>query len=196
MGIPVACIADRDVPPKEASEHTYILESGKNKGKERVLIEGKTEADYTAEELEQKETKLKNTYDGGDVKVFYTKTWTLEYEIACSCLRPYLHMAISHALESNNLEDVLEMDKIEALYENCVSDIENWIEEGLTVEAIGVKIYAPLVRKQASKAVTAQLLSKLLSDQSLKIDLANLLSDERLSYLIKAINYVTVNSNA
>jgi len=52
-----------------------------------------------------------------------------------------------------------------------------------------LEIYAPLERKQASKAVVAQIFSQILTDS--KIDVAEILKDPHLKYLVDAIKYVT-----
>lgn len=194
MGIPVACIADRDIPPKEAGEYKYTLQSGKNKGQERVLVDRKTEDDYDIEDLALIEKKICDKYTGGDVKVFYTSTWTLEYEIAKSVLRKYLHRAVCHALETSDLETVLSDEDTNHLYDKADNEIETWVKSGDSIDKIAVAIYAPLVRKQASKAVTAQLFATLLQDNKKLIDAAEVRSDIYLKYLVDAIDYVTLNA--
>jgi putative ATP-dependent endonuclease of OLD family len=191
IGIPVACITDRDIPPKEAAEHTYVLESGINKGQLKNLIEGKTEANYTDFEITKRENGIKTKYNGGDVQVFFTDTWTLEYEMAKSCIRKYLHMAISQAKASNDLDKEIPENELIELYKQCEKDIKGWVSKGDSINKIAVSIYAPLVRKQASKAVVAQLLSHILTINASSIDLIELQSDPYLKYLIDAIDYVT-----
>lgn len=194
LGIPVACIADRDVPPKEAGEYQYTLLSGKNAGQTRTLIDRKTEDDYDLTELAAIENKIFDKYSGGDVKVYYTGTWTLEYEVAKSCLRKYLHQAITLAIESSALENEIDTATQQALDQRCVQEITAWEANGDSLEKIAVTIYAPLVRKQASKAVVAQLLAqKLLADKA-ALSAATIRSDIYIKYLVDAIDYVTTNA--
>jgi len=194
MGIPIACIADRDIPPKEAGDYTYVLKTGKNAGQTRNLIDRKTEDEYEAEELAAIENKIFDKYTGGDVKVFYTGTWTLEFEIAKSCLRKYLHQAISHAVASDDLEKNLDAPAILALHQQCDAEISGWDSAGDSLDKIAVAIYAPLVRKQASKAVVAQLFAQLIIADKANILLTTLKTDVYLKYIVDAIEYVTSNA--
>lgn len=191
MGIPVACITDRDIPPKEAAEYTYVLQSGKNKGQERQLIDRETEFDIDIEDQAERDHDIYNKYSGGDVKVFWTDNWTLEYELALSCLRGFLHRAVKHALLSKNLELILEEESLKTLYKESDQEIESWELAGDSREKIAVRIYAPMVRKQASKAVVAQILSVLLDENEPRITAQTIRDDISLKYLVRAIDYVT-----
>src|SRR5690606_23509921 len=106
IGIKVSCITDRDIPPKEASDYSFEVLNQKTKEKEtRFLVsEKRTEENYTKEQIEQKVSDKKEKYGGGDVQVFLTNTWTLEYEIARSCLRDSIHKAILYAKATKDLE--------------------------------------------------------------------------------------------
>lgn len=194
IGIPVACIADRDIPPEEAGTYTYIVESGKNAGQERLLIEGKTEADYTEEEMARKEKSLEEKYTDGDVKVFYPLTWTLEYELARSVLRKYLHRAISYARATGDLEREIPPSEVEELFKACDAQIADWEQAGESLENIAVRIYSPLVRKQASKAVTSQIFGDYLIADKSSLEADVLRKDKYLQYLVTAIDYVTLNA--
>jgi len=194
LGIPVACVADRDIPPKEAGDYQYTVQSGKNAGQVRNLIDRKTEDDYDDRELADIENKLYDKYSGGDVRIFYTGTWTLEYEIAKSCLRRYLHKAITLARETNDLEDTIEPADELALNQRCDQEITTWEALGDSPDKIAVCIYAPLVRKQASKAVVAQLLAKKLLADRTALSSTTIRGDDYLKYLVNAIDYVTLNA--
>jgi len=194
IGIPVACIADRDIPPKEAGDFTYTLDAGKNKGQTRSLIDRKTEDEYTATQISEIESKISTKYDGGDVKVFFTKTWTLEYEIACSSLRAFLYKAVTHAKASDNLDKALTPEEVENLYQECETDILAWQTAKKGTAEIAVNIYAPLLRKQASKAVVAQIMATLLAKNKTNLNIDEIRKDIYLKYLVDAIDYVTANS--
>lgn len=191
IGIPVACITDRDIPPKEAGEYTYVLESGKNKGQQRNLVNRRTEGEIDIEEQAQKDYDIYNKYTGGDVKVFWTENWTLEYELALSCLKEYLYRAVNHALKSKDLEVIIDDIELEKIYKKSDDEIESWIKSNESLEEIAVRIYAPLVRKQASKAVVAQILAMLIDENPKQISSCQIRKDKALRYLVRAIDYVT-----
>ncbi len=125
---------------------------------------------------------------GGDVQVFLTNTWTLEYEIAKSCLRNLIHKSILLAQMTNNLENQPTPEMIILVKEKLIEDSEKWAKEAKNEIQIAVEIYSPLERKQVSKAVVAQLFTQYLIQS--KIDKAVILSDPHLKYLIDAIKYV------
>lgn len=194
MGIPVACIADRDVPPKEAAAYTYTLTKGKNAGQTRHLVDRKTEDDYDKEDLAKKDLAIYDKYTGGDVRVFWTATWTLEYEIALSCLRNYLHRAIRIAIETKGMSIVKSDTELQTISDTADQEIVGWVTAGQTREEIAVAIYAPLVREQASKAITAQLLAAQLHENKGAIVIEDVKADLYLQYLVRAIYYVTENA--
>lgn len=195
IGIPVACITDRDIPPKEAASYRFTLEAGKNKGQERELLpDRKTEEDFTEAEIKAIEENLKNKYEDGDVKLFYAKTWTLEYEIANSCLREYLYTAVKIAKQTNGLEVLMEASIKEEILEGSKTEIKKWLLEQKSGVDIALRIFEPLIRKQVSKAIVAQTLSELLILNKDKLDIRTIQDDKHLKYLIDAINYAISNN--
>ena len=191
IGIKVSCITDRDIPPKEASDFSFEVLNRKTKEKEtRYLVtEKRTEENFTKEQIEQKVSDKKAKYGGGDVQVFLPNTWTLEYEIARSCLRNTIHKSILFALATNDLQEEISKEIDKQITEQLEKDIVMWAKESKSDIEIAVEIYAPLERKQASKAVVAQIFSRILTDS--KIDVAEILKDPHLKYLVDAIKYVT-----
>jgi len=189
IGIKVSCITDRDIPPKEANEFTYEVKRRKTGVVEHVSLvpdNRKTEDEYSPEEIEKIVTDKKNKYGGGDVRVFLPNTWTLEYEIAKSCLRKAIHTAITIALITDNLEKPF---NVEVIKEKLDEDRKRWEGEKKNENQIAVDIYSPLERKQVSKAVVAQIFSRFLFKS--KVDKAEILKDPHLKYLVEAIKYVT-----
>lgn len=191
IGIKVSCITDRDIPPKEASEFSFeVLNRKTNEKETRYLVtEKRTEENFTKEQIEQKVSDKKAKYGGGDIQVFLPITWTLEYEIARSCLRNTIHKSILLALATNDLQEVISKEIFDQINDQLEKDILKWAEESKSDIEIAVLIYAPLERKQASKAVVAQIFSRILTKS--KIDVAEILKDPHLKYLVDAIKYVT-----
>jgi putative ATP-dependent endonuclease of OLD family len=190
IGIKVSCITDRDIPPKEASDYSFEVLNQKTKEKEirHLVSEKRTEENYTKEQIEQKVYDKKEKYSGGDVQVFLTNTWTLEYEIARSCLRDSIHKAILYAKATKDLENEITQEIKEIVKKQLEDDIERWRDENKSDIEIAVEIYAPLERKQASKAVVAQIFSIILTNS--KVEIAEILKDPHLKYLVDAIKYV------
>lgn len=181
INLPVACITDRDIPPKIAKDLELVKKTRK------------TEDEYSADELAAKVKSKQAKYEGGDVRAYLSPKWTLENDIAMSCLRGLMHEAIQIAILSNDLEKTPTLDEIKSLKKRCKEEIEKWEQAGTTKEEIACRIYAPLANNQASKSVTAQLLAVKLDKEkennTYKIE--DLESDPYLKYLIDAINYVT-----
>lgn len=190
MGIKVACITDRDIPPKAAGDYTYKVTRRKTKLVEEVSLIGderKTEADYDPIVLANLVQKRKNKYRGGDVDVFMGNTWTLEYELAKSVLSHLIHRSIQIALLVGDGEGTFGFLEYIGIMRSCKEEEEIWKAEGKTLEEIAVAIYAPLERKKASKAVTAQVFSALLKrDRTCKVDI---IDDPNLKYLVNAIKH-------
>jgi putative ATP-dependent endonuclease of OLD family len=192
VGIRVSCITDRDIPPKEAKEFTYEIKRRSTGLIEQVSLlsdNRKTEDEYTIAEINKIVTKKIAKYEGGDVKVYLPNTWTLEYEIAKSCLRTLMHKSILLTLKTNDLQEEITKDIIQEINDKVEVDFARWTSEGKNDIQIAVEIYSPLERKLASKAVAAQIFSRFLS--SSKIDKKEILKDDNLKYLVDAIKYIT-----
>lgn len=191
IGIKVACITDRDIPSQEADSYTYEVTKKDGTVETRNLIpkNRKCENDFTTQELTDKENAIKNKYRGGEVETFIPITWTLEYEIAKSCLKKLLHCAIQIALETKNLEDTINSSEQRKIFAKCNREIRDWKIAGDNDNLIAVKIFAPMIwdKKKASKAVVAQILSSLILQS--KIDKTTVKADTHLQYIIEAINH-------
>ncbi len=181
MGIPIACVTDRYIPPKIA------------KDTELVKATRKTENEYSEEELKAKVAEKIAKYEGGDVKTYLSPKWTLEYDISLSPLKEIMHRAIQAAVLTNDLEKTIKKEEMEALVKRIKEEIDKWKQEEKPDEEIANYIYQPLADKQASKAVVAQLFSKMLENKKAKdpIPVSDLEADPNLKYLIDAINYTT-----
>jgi putative ATP-dependent endonuclease of OLD family len=188
IGIKVACITDRDIPPQEAGSYTYLV---KTETRKLIPNNRKCENNFTQQELTHKESSIREKYSGGEVETFIPTTWTLEYEIAKSCLKKHLHFAIQIALETKNLEIGINIDKQKEILVRCNKQIREWKIGGDNESLIAVKIFSPMIwdKTKASKAVVAQILSLLI--QKSKISKNTVLKDVYLKYLIDAITHVT-----
>lgn len=189
IGIKVSCITDRDIPPKAAKQFKYKVTRRSTGMEEEVSLlpdNRKTEDEYSTDELQAIIAKKIEKYQGGDVEVFLGNTWTLEYEIGKSVLKELLHTSIQIALKTKNSDEfgVFEYKKI---LTQSKSDFKQWQTEGKSSEEIAVQIYSPLERELASKAITAQIFSKLLRRS--KIEKQTIVEDANLKYLVDAIKY-------
>lgn len=192
IGIKVSCITDRDIPPKEGKEFTYEIKRRDTGVIEQVSLlsdNRKTEDEYSTQEIAEIVSKKKAKFGGADVQVFLPNTWTLEYEIARSCLRDVIHKSILLALETNDLEEVIDKEVFKRVSEKFAENLQRWKTEGKSDIEIAVEIYSPLERKQASKAVVAQIFSRILNNS--KVEASEILKDQHLKYLVDAIKYVT-----
>jgi putative ATP-dependent endonuclease of OLD family len=190
IGIKVSCITDRDIPPKEAAEYTYEVKrrtSGQIEQVSLISDNRKTEYDYDPAALATLIQKKKDKYRGGDVEVFMGNTWTLEYELAKSILSMLIHRAIQIAILIGDGGGNFGFSEYINIMRMCCREQDKWKAEGKSPEEIAVAIYAPLERKLASKAVTAQVFSALLKrDKTNKMAIIN---DPHLKYLIEAIKH-------
>ncbi len=115
-------------------------------------------------------------------KIFISPQWTLEYELACSCLAPYLEQATDMAKElKNNEQKNFGKNELKEIVESIKKD----------KEINSYDLFKPLNEGKISKAVTAQCLAELLSHSN-KDDLkSKIVEDEKLKYICDAIYYVT-----
>ncbi len=181
LPIPVACITDRDIMPDCAPE---ILGLDKNATKRRWRME----SDFTDEELKDKIAKILQ-HDGQNVRTFVSDKWTLEYDLAYYDLDYCVHQAI---ILAKNDENILEGKKTYNTVVNEARDTYPIADGDEVYENDIVKIYKPLRKKQASKAITAQYLVDILEDWAKE---NNISSDDIREYipdyLLEAIDYVT-----
>ena len=76
---------------------------------------------------------------------------------------------------------------------NVKTKITEWREGEISDEQIALEIYNDhILKKPISKAIIAQCFAKILYEYSNRDEIKNrLLSDEKFSYIINAINYTT-----
>lgn len=129
-----------------------------------------------------------NKYELKEIKLF-TNTWTMEYDIALSELRDYILAAIMIAKNVKNDENIIDNIVIEEYIEKAYSKILLFKENNKSDEEIAYEIYKPLLDKNASKAVTAQYLSKILQDRKNEVK-PIIESDKNIKYIVDAIKHV------
>ena len=166
--VPVALIADRDIPPKEA------------KG---LVAKRATEDELAAADIEKLMKALRR--DAGDpIEAFVAGSWTLEFDIA---LQPGLaadvHQAIQLARSSSRKPAWLDKIRKRAAEEHAA-----WVAEGKSATQIAVLIYQPLFDKEASKAEVAEQLAAILRARP---DDSAAMRAVLPPYLVRAIDYVT-----
>ena len=116
----------------------------------------------------------------------------MEFDIALSCIKEYLYAAVLIAKDIHENEMEIESIQIDSYIEKS-KEIINDMQPSCDIMEIAYQIYRPLLNKEASKAVCAQYLSKILLQEIDKDgDLLNkILEDNYLKYIIEAINHVT-----
>lgn len=156
------------------TENVEIIEDNYNKYK-----------DVVKEEKEEK-------YNLDDIKVF-TNNWTMEFDLALSCIREYIYAAILIAKDIKSDEGIIDNIDIEKYINDSKEEIDQFIEEGKIDMDIAYEIYKPLLKGNASKAVCAQYLSKILLNKSNESEeLVNKINeDENIKYIVDAIHHVT-----
>lgn len=176
VGIPVACITDRDVVPDGASSYVE-----KPKTRKRFV------ADYGSGEidalLKRKRERVEVGWDPS-VRVFVSDYWTLEYDLARSGLAKLIFVAgsLAQACEGSGFDEQTVRQQADANWEKLE-------RKGLSAEDLAIEVYRPLHEKDASKAITAQFAAKLVrgGEFGLKDELLKKLP----AYLRDAIRHVT-----
>lgn len=166
IGIPVALVPDRDIPPREAKP---------------LVGTTRTEDQWEAHEIEARMKTLRR--DTGDpVEAFIADCWTLEFDLA---LRPGIakdmHIAVQLAKTASR-----DAARLEAIRTAAAAEYNGWIAASLSARQIAVEIYRPVIDKRASKAVVAeQFAARLRKRTETAAELRALLPP----YLVAAIDY-------
>ena len=188
FNVPVAVITDVDVKPYESK----VKIKDDVSGTEREMTKDEVETDRTSTIL------AKNTkYNDEKVKSFIAPYWTLEYTIALSCLSKlfyqavYISWKIKDADGKNSYTYTATKNK-PILMQEADTQYCQWLQDGKSIEEVAFEIYQKtLLDKQVSKAVVAQIFSQLLNETDLT--LYSFETDDKLKYLVDAINYVKSN---
>lgn len=181
MPIPVACVADRDIPPREAS--SYVPKKT-NKAGEEIPTYGD---ELSCEEITRRE-QVKRKNDGGPVMTFVSPAWTLEYDLALAGLHREMHIAVQLAKRAKSKGDALTVSETATIIKQATREIESLEKHGESAESIAAYVYKPLYRKMASKAEAAQYLACCLSrTPATRERIRDLLP----RYIVQAIEHVT-----
>lgn len=160
--VPVACIADRDIPPIEAK---HLLSPTR-----------KTEADYDAAAAVAHVSKRRQD-DAGPVKTFVSPCWTLEFDLAESGLASELNRAVHRARHQGSKTPAVLDGEADAAFAGL----------GSSNRDKAVAIYGALL-DGASKTIVAQELAGIIRDLS---DTPAAFRSRLPAYLVAAIDHVT-----
>lgn len=168
LGLPVALVPDRDIPPKEAKP---------------LVGKAKTEDELDPREIEARMKTLRRDI-GDPVDAFIADSWTLEFDLALQPgIAKDMHIAVQLAKTSSRNEK-----RLEKIRSAAATEYDEWIKAGLSATQIAVEIYRPVIDKRASKAVVAEQFSERLRERAeTPEELRGLLPP----YLVAAIDYAT-----
>ncbi len=171
--IRVACIADLDMPSDEARAY---------------LPQTRETASSLGEQWRQARIEKLTADDATPVKTFPSDHWTLEFDLARSGLAACTHTAIQLAKKERGRNTPLSDQEYETVRKEACETFADW-QESYSEEKLATEIFAPLLRREASKAVSAQHLAELLES----MDTANPAGFRSMvpAYLVEAIDYVT-----
>lgn len=146
----------------------------------------------------EKTEQLESEINADGIKIFLPKAWTLEYEIAGSGLYRLLETAIRAAKkEAANQEQEITNELLKNLWNEVIND---YPEGNTPTKEVVYKIFEPLNEGTVSKAITAQYLAGMLAGELPPVsdnivdreEVKRIIeSDEKLKYLVDAINHVT-----
>ena len=145
MGIKVALVTDMDVKPLEWTEASGTAP---------------TEEKINAAKLSRIQSLI--DFANGEVEIFVSPNWTLEYEISLSSLRTEFYRALLWAEKiSNSQSGIPQASKASEVDAKVEADFAKWIEcwsgNHREAEKVAFEIYSQtMLEKKISKAVTAQ----------------------------------------
>ena len=152
----------------------------------------KPNSGLSAQKIANKRTEKEAKYNGQDVKTFISPDWTLEYDISLSTLRREFYTAVLRAEKIQNSDTYgLTPAKITEVNQKVETDFATWTSDHKTGQEIAKAIHEEyMLKKKISKAIVAQCFASLLKEcEGIK---ERIEVDEKLKYLVDAINYVTV----
>lgn len=208
--VPVAVITDVDIKPFKSKElFSLNIEKISNfsiSNKLLILAQKivKKKTKYYIErnlKFEEVENKRINTiakkilkYNKGKVKSFIAPYWTLEYTIALSCLSKLFYQAVYICKKTYSRDYEYTESEKNRFIEEANTKYYTWESSGRTKDEIAFIIYNDIMIKESnplSKAVVAQVFGQILNETDLST--YNIETDDKLKYLVDAINYVTSN---
>lgn len=117
----------------------------------------------------------------------------MEFDLALSCIREYVYAAVLIAKDIKSDEGVVDSIDIDEYICKAKEEIDQFTKDGKDDMDIAYNIYKPLLKGNASKAVCAQYLSKILLNKSNedKDLVGKILEDKYLKYILDSIYHVT-----
>lgn len=180
MQLPVAIVTDCDEP---------VSKIDKDSGNIIFLTDRKPESIKIDKQ---------HKYSDGNVKAYISHEWTLEFDIACSCLKKELLASILMARDYINQDKALTEGRAVKKYKEIsdyLTEAETQIGEWSISDPFMLAsniVRDVVLKKNISKAVVAQCFSEVLKERSFtREELEVIRSDIYLKYLVDAIDYVT-----
>ncbi|NHN30362.1 ATP-dependent nuclease [Paenibacillus agricola] len=178
MKLPVAILTDCDEKVSEIVDSSIKMISDRNS---------------IAKNLDK---RLK--YSAANVIAYVSPEWTLEFDMACSCLKNELYAAILMARDYTNQDKALTEDrKIKEIknLDDYLSDAEIKLAEWEMYDKFTLAsniVKDVVLKKNISKTVIAQCLSEILEYRDFtNEEIEAIKNDTYLKYLVDAIDYVT-----
>ena len=155
------------------------------------LLKGR-QNEWTKGEINSR-IKSRKANDGGPVITEVSPCWTFEFDLALTDLAPYLHVAISLAKSSNPTHASFPIgNKAKEIIRKANAEYKQWDDEGKSAKEIACLIYDPLLKRQASKAETAQCIASLLERRHCAPNWDEARWRRALpGYLVRAIDHAT-----
>jgi putative ATP-dependent endonuclease of the OLD family len=164
----------------------------------QVVKRGITEGELSNNQIQVKKIKEQqhSPTQNDKIKGFVNSHWTLEYELALSCLKEQFYTAILMAKE----HDYFVFAELGTYIQKAHTQIEQWITENKTAQQIAYQIYwVEMMGKgtnKSSKATVAHFIAEILEigekDIIKKAELKTQIeADESLKYLVDAIKHAT-----
>jgi putative ATP-dependent endonuclease of OLD family len=186
MKLPVAVVTDCD-------QSAYGITEIEGKKQITCIIESE---EVNSENIKKKHDGVKEKYEVDNVKAFISPQWTLEFDIACSCLKTEIFAAIKMAADYEKFDkkDEQIIKKSSEYIKEASEEIQSWNTSSIFEMAKNITVKV-VIKKYISKAVVAQCFAKILSEKNFnEKEIESIRSDEYLKYIVDAIDYVTGGS--
>lgn len=171
LPVPVACVRDRDIVPDGVPRDW----------KEKLPRESELDEGQVAEHVAKLQTGA-----GGAVRVSVSDHWTFEHDLARASwsLATVMQAAVACARKAHGMDGDWPGESQQSdLFVAAEREVESWRKQGDSLAEVALRVYEPLRKNQASKAITAQFAASLIERVDLEIgDLPN--------YLVEALEHV------
>ena len=176
--VPVACVRDLDLPPKEADGMA-------RKGKDPLKVPAAPTKEAVAKRLKSIEK-----HRGGTVEVFPSDIWTLEYDLAAEGLGFELYAAVKLAhddgdSDGDGADPDADLKKRASAIETARTEFAALQHEFSDARDLAREVFRPIFAGDVSKVAVAEHLAALIEEAD-----ANSFVERVPDYLIRAIKYV------